>query len=200
MGEGRDRLADRHHLSGLGRGGGDHAVHVRPELGIADLTAGEIEAAPGAFEPGRGLVAGELLPVEIRGGGVALLLERVEALEVGGGLRKARGRRGELGLGALELEVEVLRIEPGDDVAGLDPVADADGAGHHLAGDAEGEIGLGARRDHADEVAGHGIVGIDDARHLDRPGGTLQRRRLRLAAGEDEGGDERRGRRCGKRT
>ena len=189
MGERRDRLADRHHLTGFGRGGDDHPVGVGLQLGIADLMPGEVEGAVGAVEPGLRLVAGELLPVEIGGGGVALRLERVVALKVGFGLREVRGRSGEFGLGALELEVEVLRIQPGNDVAGLHPVADADEAGHHLAGDAEGEVRFGLRRDDADEIAADRIVGIDHARDLDRPGRLLQGGGLGSAPGEDEGGD-----------
>ena len=80
-------------------------------------------------------------------------MQRRVALQIGGGLREIRGRRGELGLGAFDLQPEVLRIEPRDHVAGVHAIADIDDAGDDLAGDAEAEIGLVARPHHADEFA-----------------------------------------------
>ena len=80
-------------------------------------------------------------------------MQRRVALEVGRGLREIRGRRGELGLGAFDLQLQVLGIEPRDDVAGMHAIADIDDARDDLAGDAEAEIGLVARPHHADEFA-----------------------------------------------
>ena len=97
-----------------------------------------------------------------------LVLERGVALEIGGGLREVGGRRGELGLGAFDLQLQVLRIEPRHHVAGVHAVADIDDAGDDLAGDAEAEIGLVARAHHADEFARGVLVLEGDALHLHR--------------------------------
>ena len=102
-------------------------------------------------------------------------MQRRIALEIGRGLREVRGRRGELGLGAFDLQLQVLRIEPRHDVAGVHAVADIDDAGDDLAGDAEAEIGLVARAHHADEFARRILVLEGDALHLHRalrPGGA----------------------------
>ena len=166
MGKPHDRLADGDHLAGLGERGRDHAVGIGLELGIVELAVGEIEGALGALEPPFGLVLRRLLAIEVGDRGLAARLQRGIALEVGGGLGKTRGRRGELSLGALELQLQVLRIEPRHDVAGLYPVADIDDAADDLAGDPEAEVRLVAGAHHADEFALRILVFEGDALNL----------------------------------
>ena len=67
-----------------------------------------------------------------------------------------------------DLQLEVLRIEPRDDVAGVDAIADIDDPGDDLAGDAEAEIGLVARAHDADEFALGVRVLEGDPLHLHR--------------------------------
>ena len=187
VGEPRHRLADGDDLAGLGQGRGDHAVGVGLEVGIAELHCGARSSARLArCEPPFGLVIRRLLAVEVGDRREALALERGVALQVGGRLGEIGGGGGELGLGAFDLQREVLRIEPGHDVAGAHPVADIDDAGDDLAGDAEAEIGLVARPHHADEFA-RGVVALErHALHLHRALGPRRRRGIGLAAGEQE--------------
>ena len=122
---------------------------------------------------------------------IAALLQRGVALQVGGRLREARGRGGKLGLGALDLQLEVPRIEPRDDVADAHAVADIDDARDDLAADAEPEIGLVAGAHDADELAGHGAGLERDPLHLHRALRLRRGRGLRLAGGEQQSGARR---------
>ena len=106
--------------------------------------------------------------------------------EIGGGLRQIGCRCGELGVGAFGLQLQVLRVEPRHDVAGVNAVADIDDARDDLAGDAEAEIGLIARPHHADEFARGVFVFKGDALHLHRPFALDRGRGLGLAAGEEQ--------------
>ncbi len=152
-GEACHRLADGDDLSGFGRRRGDDAVGVGFEFGISELIAGEFERALRARQPALGLVVGRLLAIEIGNGGVATRFQGVVALQVGGGLCQAGGRGGQLRLRALDLQRQVLRVEPRNDIAGTHPVADIHDAGDDLAADPEGEIGLVAGAHDADEFA-----------------------------------------------
>ena len=187
MGEPRHRLADGDDLAGLGQRRGDHAVGVGLEFGIGELIAREVERALGALEPPFGLVLGGLLAIEVGDRRIAAPSQRGVALEIGGRLREIRGRGGELGLGALDLQLQVLRIEPRHHVAGVHAVADIDDAGDDLAGDAEAEIGLVARPHHADEFAA-AVSWFSNATRctLHRALGLGGGRGIGLAAGEQE--------------
>ena len=81
---------------------------------------------------------------------------------------KTRGRRGEFGLGALNLQLQVLRIEPRHHVADLYAIADIDDAADDLAGDPEAEIRLVAGAHHAHEFARCILVFEGDALNLHR--------------------------------
>ena len=93
-----------------------------------------------------------------------------------------RGRK--LGLGTLDLQLEVLRIEPRDDVAFAHAVADIDDLSTILPPNLEREIGLIARAHDADELAGGGAGFELDLLNLDRALRLRRRGRLRLAGGE----------------
>jgi hypothetical protein len=147
------RLADGDDLPRLRERRGDDAVGIRLELGIGKLVARELERTPCPFEPAVGLVLGRLLAFVICDGGIAARLQAGKAHFVRGRLGEVRGGGGDLRLCACHLKLEVLRIEPGDDVAGMDEIADIDDPFGDLAGDAEGEIGLVARAHDADEFA-----------------------------------------------
>ncbi len=152
MGKPRHRLADGDHLAGLGQGRGDHAGGVGLEVRIIELVAREIEGTSGAVEATLRLVARRFLALEIGRGCPALALELGVSLEVRRGLGQVRGGGSELGLGALHLQLEILRIEVRDHIAHFHAVADIDDAGDDLAGDAKAEIGLVARAHHAHEL------------------------------------------------
>jgi hypothetical protein len=94
------------------RGGGDHAVGVGLELGTGELIARQIERAPRAIEPALCFIGCRLLAVEVGDRGPAVGLELRMALEIGSRLREIRGRRGELCVGALQLQPLILGIEP----------------------------------------------------------------------------------------
>ena len=186
MGELHDRLADRDDLSGFGPRRRDHAVGVGLEIGIGELVAGEVERAAGAPEAAFGFVVRRLLAVVFGDRRVAARLQRGVAVEIGRGLRKTRGGRGKLRLGALDLQAEVLRVEARDDVAHANAIADIDDALDDLAADAEAEIGFVAGADHADEFAGRGAVFEGHALDLNRTLDLGERRGFRLAAGEHQ--------------
>jgi hypothetical protein len=123
---------------------------------------------------------------------------------IGRSLGEVRGRRGDLRFRACDLKLEVLWIEPCDDVAGMDEVADIDDSLGDLAGDAEAEIGLVAGPHHADELAARVVGPERDLLHLNRALQLRDRRdRLVLARGKQrqeghggerfQGGRDRRG-------
>src|SRR5204862_23964 len=136
---------DCDNLTWFGERGGDHAVGIGLEIGVGELVARKIKRAPRALKATLCFIARCLLAVKVGDRGPAVGLELRIALEVGSRLRDIRGRRGELRLGALQLQPEILGIKPRHDVAHCDAVADIDAARDDLAGDAEAEIGLVAR-------------------------------------------------------
>ena len=182
MREPRDGLADGDHLAGFRRRRGDYAVRVGLEIGIAELVACEVERALGAYEAAFGLVLCRSLAVEVGNRREAARLERRIALEVGGRLVDIGGRGRELGFGAFDLQLEILRVEPRHHVAGVHAVADIDEARDDLAGDAKAEVGLVARPYDADEFAG-GILAARTRRAAPAPGGRTWWRPLRSAPG-----------------
>ena len=186
MGELHHRLPDGDDLAGLDARCGDHAVNVRLELGILELIAGELERAARTRDAALRFVVRGLLEIELREGCETAILQGGVAVEVGRGLRQARRGGGKFGLGALHLQAEVLRIEPGDDVAGTDAVTNIDQASHHLAADAEREIGFVAGAHDADEFAGGRAIAERDALHLHRPLELGDRGGLGLAAGQEK--------------
>ena len=97
------------------------------------------------------LVVRGLLAVEVGNGSEAAAAQGRITLEIGRRLRKVGAGRGKLGLGAFDLQLQVLRIEAGDDVAAVDVIADIDEAGDDLAGDAESDIGFVASAHDTDE-------------------------------------------------
>ena len=173
MGEARDTLAERDHLPGLGERGGDHAVDVDLKLCISALIAREVEGTPCPLEPSHGFVLGGLLVIVVGD------RDRAASLEVGvvgflGGVGEVRGGGRRPARGALDLQIEVLRIELRHHVAGMHRVADIDAAGDHLAGDPEAQIGLMARPHHTHELAARIRRLERDPLHLHRalgPGG-----------------------------
>ena len=139
-------LTDRDNLSGLGEGRGDHAINVSLKIAIGELVAGELERALRARESALGLIVRRLLEIELGDRRVTALLQGGIALQISSSLRPVRGRRCKLGLRALDLQLQVLRIESRDHVAGAHAVADVDGARDDLAADPEREIGLDSGR------------------------------------------------------
>src|SRR5262249_13188008 len=81
---------------------------------------------------------------------------------------KTGGRRGELGLGALNLQLQVLLIEPRYHVTDLYAIADIDDAADDLAGDPEAEIRLVTGAHHAHKFARGILVFEGDALNLHR--------------------------------
>ncbi|MNP13055.1 hypothetical protein D3C76_1053200 [compost metagenome] len=63
----------------------------------------------------------------------------------GGGLGHARLFGKDFGLGRIDIGLQVLGVEPGQDLVGLDVIADVDAAGNDLAAHAKRKIGLHPR-------------------------------------------------------
>ncbi len=82
-----------------------------------------------------------MLGGQVGGGGAA---ERVVAAQRGGGVGAVRGGGRRRGFGGLLGELQIRRVQHGEQLAGAHGVADLDGAPDDLAGDAEGELGLRA--------------------------------------------------------
>ena len=150
------------------------------------MVARQIKRAPRAVEAALCFIAGRLLAVEVGDRGPAVGLELRIALEVGSRLREIRGRRGQLRLGALHLQPQILGIEARHDVADRDAIADIDDARDNLASDTEAEIGLIARPHHAHEFPLAIRVLEADALDLDRAIEFGRRCSTGFAAGENE--------------
>ncbi len=86
------------------------------------------------------------------------------------------GRRLELGLGLIGLQLEIGLIEQGQRLAGLDGVTDLDQALGDLAGNPEAKIGLDPRLDGADKGPVGGLVGVVNGSHQHRTHRGLRRR------------------------
>ncbi len=169
MGEPHDRLTQRHHLARLGQDGGDHTVGVGLEIRVGKLVAREFERTLRPLHPAFGFVPGGLLALIVGRGRKTALAQVLVALLVGGGLGQIGGGGRQLGLGALDLQAIVTRVEAGDDIAGPHLVAHVDKAGHDLAGDAEAKVRFVARPHDAGEFAILVHRGEGDALHLHRP-------------------------------
>ena len=167
-------------------------------LGRLDLRAGGLPPLPGALVDGAG--------------GEAALLELALALKLVLGLGGLTLGGHEIGFGRLERVLLVLRIETGDQLPGLHPVADIDVALEHAAGEAEGEPRLVLGGDPAGEHhrhAGRPLLDRDRAHgpDLGRPllgllaaGGERQQQRQDRPGERTGSGGSRRGRQStGKR-
>ena len=172
-----------HVLARFGADGGDHAVEIGLELGVAELVAGQVEIGLGGGEPGLG-------GAQIAQRGVVGRLRRPAVLQELGLARLGTPCFDEHGLGRCDLRfgraqavLKVLRVERGQRVALSDRRADIDAAGEHLARDAERQIALVARLDLAYGLA---IVvngfGIDD----NRADGPHVHRRLLMPCSRQE--------------
>ena len=168
MGEPDHGLTDGDDLAGLGKRRRDDAVGIGLKIGIVELIAGEIERAASALEPSFGFVVGRLLAIEVGDRGPAARLAAWYSARSRPPPGEIGGRRGELGLGAFDLQLQVLRIEPRHDVADIYAIADIDDAGDDLAGDAEAEIGFVAGAHHAHEFPRAILVLEGDALDPDR--------------------------------
>ena len=154
---GDDRLAGRNRLADLGADGGDDAVEIREQPGIAELFLRSWQARPWpARHWPRPPCARLLRGIEdgLRGvvGGKQLAL----ALLAGGGVGELRLGVGEIGLGRLHGQLQRRRIERGDRRALADDVADLDVARDDPAEQAEGKVGAELRLDRAGKTEGLG--------------------------------------------
>ena len=162
-----------------------HAGHAHGLLGHADLLLRAAELGSQRVALGAGgvhrLLADQLPPQQ-------LLLPREVALgliELGPDLGHLRARRGELGPGQRERGLGLGVVEPGQDVALLDPHAFLDRHLGHLAGDLRGDRGLAA--------GGHVAAGVQHGPRAlaGRPRHRGLHRRWRRPDGEPQSGRRR---------
>ena len=136
-GELHHHLASVDILTGLRTDGGDHAVEVGLELGVAELVSGQVEIGLGRGAPGLG-------GAQIAQCGVVGRLRREAVLQKLGlarlvtlGFDELGLSRGDLRFGGAQAVLKVLRIERRQRVALSDRSSDIDAPGKHLARDAE---------------------------------------------------------------
>ncbi len=165
----------RHRPAGVG----DEARIGHPVLREVDLRLRGLHRRLRALQVRRDLVEGRLRDEALRE--QLFLPVVVVAL-----LDELRPSRGELRPHALGSAVLVRGIEAGDELSGLDDVADVDAPLDHSPVDAEGEVDLGLRLDRASQ--GHRITRGTHV-HGDHPHGADfgRGRRLHALAGREQG-------------
>ncbi len=165
--------------------------------GVDGLVALHLRLRARLVERGARRLQRGLAPLQLGGADEALLLQLAEAPEVGLRLRHVDLGGGERGARRLLAEAHVLRVDLGEHLALLHPVADADVAARDLAADAKAEPRLDARAHLAGVLErAAGGVGGDHRRahrahrlgHRLRPGTAGERARRSRGSG---------GRRCG---
>ena len=169
-GETHDHLAGLHDLAGLGPDLGHHALGIGVQLGEAHLVLGEAKLRLDRRDLGACRLARLPGPFVDRTRREAALLELALALILVLGLARLPLGRGQVGFRRTERVLLVLRIEPADQLSGLDPVADIDAALDHAPAQAEGEprlvLGLDPAGEHHRHACGalldgHGADGAD---------------------------------------
>ena len=119
----RDHLSRLHDGSGARSDCGHDARRVRLELGEAHEIVRRLELRLRGVDLGLRGVHGLARLIVVGAGRPALPQQRVLAFESVGRLGQRRLRRGQRGLGGAQRVLLVLRLEAGDDLPGLDPVA-----------------------------------------------------------------------------
>ncbi|MNC42859.1 hypothetical protein D3C75_916900 [compost metagenome] len=125
------------HLADLGLALGDDPIGLGDQRGIAQLFVGigqlrlrGLERALVAAQRGFGGIVFALA-------GVALGQQLLLAHERGTGLGDPRLRGEHLGLGRVDIVLQVFRVKPGEHLVGLDVIAHVDATRNDLAADAE---------------------------------------------------------------
>jgi len=156
-GQAEDRHGRLHHLAHLGLALGDHAIGIGHQRGVAQLLIGIGQLCLGSLE--RALVAAQRSfgGIVFALAGVALGQQFLLADKGRAGLGDPRLRREHLGLGRVDIVLQVFRVEPRQHLVGLDVVTDIDATGNDLAADAERQVGLHPRL----HVAGQGDPGCE---------------------------------------
>ena len=184
MGQLHDRLASCHHLPGFGQGLDDSAIGVCEQQRISGFVSRDIglgrrgrQLRGRRVEGGLGLLVS--LPTRPAGGGELAIAHLVTPSLDG---RGARCRDGVF-LGG-QREVEILRIEAHERLAGVNLLADIDEALDHLARNAKTEIALDTRRNNPRECppGGHGRLRASDLDELGSLTRIELRRPIRLTA------------------
>ncbi len=181
-----NHLAGLDDLAGLGAARGDRAGAVGMELGPAQPVLGDVELGLGGVDPrldrlqrlARLVVADPGRPAVPQQGLLALVVVRgLDQLPLGGrelGARRAQG------------VLVVLGVEPGDDLTGIDLIADVHQPLDQPPADAEPEVDLVLRLDGAgqrDGLAAAQLLDRHDANRADLRGGRLL---LGAACGEEQ--------------
>lgn len=164
-GQGEDRQGGLHHLADLAAALGNDAVGGGLEFGVGELVFGGGLLGKGGVQGALCGTAFGLGAVVFAAAGVALGQQLALAPEVDLGQAQPRllGRDG--GAGVVHLGAQLLRVEAGQDLAGLHPVADVDMALDDLAADAEGLLRLDPRLDVAHHAGARGVVGAGGLAH-----------------------------------
>ena len=117
--------------------GGDHALGIGQQRGIGRLVALHAALRARLLELRQRRLERGLAALQFGRADEALVAQFLEALEVGGGLVVVHLRGGQRRLGGLLPEPQILRVELGQQLAGLDVVAQVGVTPHDLAADAE---------------------------------------------------------------
>ncbi len=135
-------LAGADHLAGVGDHGGHNCRVFADQRPISRLVAGDLILRAGLFQTRLGAVEGVVLGIESGLADEFLGQQAGIALALGaGGVQVALGRL-QLGAGSARSELQVVRVESGQRLAGLDLGAGIDQAGGNLAANAEGQVDL----------------------------------------------------------
>ena len=135
-------LTGRHHLPHFDRTTGDHAVLRGPQHGIVGLIAGHVVLGLDLFQTRFASTVLVLDVVELRAADQIAPKQRLVALTLGAhGLQVGLGCR-HLRADGFQLQAHVLRVQLGQWLILLHPVADIHRALAHLAGDTEGQLRL----------------------------------------------------------